>query len=119
MWKRNINFRTVQVDPNPTTPVASNQINLCGGTAFLSANTVTGSNVGIWTLASGSPTPSIGSAVSSSTSISGLISPNSYAYVWNVSYTGSSCPTKEIQLLLILTGLALVVNHQQILVTHQ
>ncbi|MBK6833067.1 MAG: T9SS type A sorting domain-containing protein [Bacteroidetes bacterium] len=88
--------RAVQVDPNPTTPVAGvDQINLCGGTAFLSANTVTGSNVGVWTLASGSPTPSIGSAVSSSTSISGLISPNSYAYVWNVSYTGSSCPTKR------------------------
>jgi hypothetical protein len=88
--------RAVQVDPNPTTPDAgADQLNLCGGTAFLSANTVTGSNVGIWTLASGSPTPSIGSAVSSSTSISGLISPNSYTYVWNVSYTGSSCPTKR------------------------
>jgi len=88
--------RAVQVDPNPTAPDAgADQLNLCGGTAFLSANTVSGSNVGSWELPIGSPSPFIANSNSASTSISGFTGTNTYYCVWTTSYTGSSCPEKH------------------------
>lgn len=90
--------RVVQVDPNPTTPNAgTNQINLCGGTAFLSANTVTAPNVGNWETPLGTPAANISSSSSASTSITGLggIPAATYNCIWTVTYTGSSCPAKH------------------------
>ncbi len=88
--------RTVQIDPKPANPNAGpDQINLCGSTAFLSGNAMSGSNVGTWTLFQGSPAPSIGSASSASTSVTGLTNTNNYKFIWTTTYTGSSCPAKK------------------------
>lgn len=92
--------RVVQIDPNPTTPNAGiDQLTLCGSSAVLTANTVSPPNVGIWQSPIGSPAASISNSSSASTSITGLggsvSTTNNYYCVWQIGYTGSSCPVKR------------------------
>ena len=86
---------SVQVDQQPADPNAGpDQPLICIGNAFLNATAVSNPDAGQWSWLSGTPVPSIGTTTVNSTSISGLISPNTYKYIWTVTRAGSVCPSK-------------------------
>src|SRR6185312_7581364 len=85
----------VQVDQQPSDPNAgTDQPLICIGNAYLNATAVNSPDAGQWSWLSGTPVPSIGTTTVNSTSISGLISPNTYKYIWTVTRAGSVCPSK-------------------------
>lgn len=85
----------VQVDQQPVDPNAGpDQPLICIGNAYLNATAVSSPDAGQWSWLTGTPVPSIGTTTVNSTSISGLISPNTYKYIWTVTRAGSVCPSK-------------------------